>query len=104
MHTGDYFAWNNCAVCESKNLNDVATSALLDWKDDRGKRKASICRSNKCGRYGAANDTCGVLVERGKRGAVSWLYSHSNAACPNDPPMWKVDNGSDEMEARKSKP
>jgi hypothetical protein len=90
-----------CPKCRSLL---VKSCRITQQQDTRGHDKATICRTNQCGRYDAATDTCGILTERGKRGAVSWLLTHPETRCPNDPPMWKVDNGSDEMEARKSKP
>ena len=72
--------------------------------DTRGHDHAAICRSNQCGRYDQATDTCQMQVAKGKGGHVHYLYINPNTRCPADPPMWKVDNGSDEMEARKGKP
>jgi hypothetical protein len=103
MHTGDYFVWNCCAVCGKNDLQDVADPLALDLSTTqrKGKRKASICRANKCGRYDSEKDTCGVLTDRGKRGAIQWLYLHPNANCPNDPPMWT--NEDDTVGAGKDK-
>jgi hypothetical protein len=69
--------------------------------DTRGYNHAAICRSNQCGRYLPESDTCGVLTDRGKRGAIQWLYSHPDANCPNDPPMWT--NEDDTVGAGKDK-
>jgi hypothetical protein len=72
-------------------------------ESEEGHRKAGICRSNKCGRYDAGSDTCGILVERAKGGHVRYLYSHPETKCPNDPPMWNneddtVGTGEDKQE------
>jgi hypothetical protein len=72
--------------------------------DTRGHDHAAICRTNQCGKYNQATDTCQIKTAKGKAGSISYLYSNPTTRCPADPPMWKVDNGSDEMEARKGKP
>jgi hypothetical protein len=89
---------SGCPYCGTDNPYIEVTERT------RGHEKAAICRSNQCGRYDKATDTCRIQVTKGKGGHVRYLYSHPETQCPNDPPMWKVDNGSDEMEARKSQP
>ena len=57
--------------------------------DDRGYEKAEVCRSGQCGRYDREFDTCHVLTDRGKNGAISWLYSHPDAHCVHpDTPLF----------------
>jgi len=51
-------------------------------------RKASICRSNACGHYDAQSDTCGILRAKGRAGAIQWLYSHPDAKCVADDPLF----------------
>ena len=72
--------------------------------DLRGYDKAAICRTNRCGQYDKDTDTCQIQVRKGKSGAVSYLYAHPNTRCPNDPPMWSVDNGIDAVDAGTHKP
>jgi len=62
--------------------------------DTRGYAHAAICRTNQCGKYNASKDSCQILVNIGKSGSVSWLYTHPNTRCPNDPPMWTITDGS----------
>jgi len=61
--------------------------------DTRGYDHAVICRTNQCGKYNAKNDTCTAITDKGKAGAISWLYQNPDAKCPNNPPMWDEDNG-----------
>lgn len=112
-------AMNRCPNCNAKWLAvqqfPVHCSCGSVFKEDsgfaiqppdtRGHDKAAICRTNKCGRYDSETDTCGVLVDRGKRGAIAWLYSNPDAKCVADPPMWTDDDddgsNSDGLESRK---
>ena len=59
-----------------------------DILDSRGYEKANICRSNQCGQYDSANDTCKVLTDRGKRGLIPWLYTNPDAKCVSKDPLF----------------
>ena len=72
--------------------------------DTRGHDHAAICRTSQCGKYDAATDTWQIQTAKGKAGSISYLYSNPNTRCPNDPPMWKVDNGTDEVGSGKDQP
>ena len=95
IHAGDYWVWNRCANCDGEFLIDIPRPHLTNTPpatvDDRGERKAAICRANRCGRYDAGTDTCSVLTDRGRRGAVAWLLDHPAAACVHSEPCFGVE-------------
>jgi hypothetical protein len=85
-----------CPKCRGPIISKVALvkgpeQCQTATVDDRGERKAAICRANRCGRYDAATDTCGVLTDKGLRGAVAWLLDNPGAACVHSEPCFGVE-------------
>jgi hypothetical protein len=55
---------------------------------EKGQANAAICRSNVCGYYDAEHDACGILRDRGKAGAVTYLLTHPETKCVAPEPLF----------------
>lgn len=56
--------------------------------NSQGARKASICRSNRCGHYNADRDACQLLIDKGRAGRVAYLLTHPATKCVADEPLF----------------
>lgn len=65
-----------------------AWQSLIDSLLPQGHRKAAICRSNACGRYDQATDTCGIITATGRPGQVGYLLSHPQVGCVAEKPLF----------------
>lgn len=54
-------------------------------------KKMAICRSNRCGKYRPESDACGILKDRGKHGAVTYLQRHPQTRCVDEVPQFGKD-------------
>lgn len=57
-------------------------------RQTEGRRKAAICRTGQCGHYDARSDACGILLGRGKQGAISYLLRHDRTRCVAEDPLF----------------
>jgi len=73
------FPWYCCVRIDASNADAQATE---------GHRKAAICRSNACGRYNAANDTCDIITATGRPGQVGYLIGHPETHCVAEKPLF----------------
>lgn len=55
---------------------------------DTAKRKMAICRSNICGQYNSETDTCRILTDQGKAGAIGFLLISPHSRCVADRPLF----------------
>ena len=55
---------------------------------------ATICRTNACGYYNKANDTCQRIIDlaalkgQTKAGYISYIETHPETNCPAEVPQW----------------
>jgi len=54
----------------------------------KAQAKMDICRSNRCGHYVQEKDACGVLLSRGKAGAITYLIRHPHVSCVAENPLF----------------
>lgn len=54
----------------------------------RSQAKMDICRSNRCGHYVQEKDACGVLLSRGRAGAINYLIQHPHVSCVAENPLF----------------
>ena len=73
------FPWHCCTRIDAPNASET---------DADGHRKAAICRSNACGRYDQATDTCGIITATGRPGQVGYLLGHPQIRCVADKPLF----------------
>ena len=96
-HTAEPREWAEAIRrAERKPIDDLdriddwvaSWQSLIDSLLPDGHRKAAICRSNACGRYDQATDTCGIITATGRPGQVGYLLSHPQVGCVADKPLF----------------
>lgn len=94
--TNGYFELT-CPVCGKVKLVRVAPWHHCGQRigeehakppDPRGFEKAAICRSNRCGYYDEATDTCGILTQQNLAGSIKYLYSRPWTRCVAEEPLF----------------
>jgi hypothetical protein len=74
----------HCPRCRQPLIANTLPTVEVTEAD----RKMAICRSNVCGYYDAEHDACGILWDRGKAGAVTYLLTHPETKCVAPEPLF----------------